>query len=905
VRTTLPTHAESPSENVGRASSRLPACRFKGRPRPVILAAGCRPNRQTRCLPHIFRQALSLRGFRPSNRLDKLAQIVHILGRVLPRFYDTITLLLPLAMVTAAVSAQEFDGNRTEIFWHNEAKGESAVWFLNQKRFLTAGRTPNDMPAGWRIAATADFNRDGHPDFLWRSPSTRKNEIWLMNGPDRISRHPLPASEPGWDIAGTGDFNGDGYPDIIWREPESNYTVAWLLDGPNWNGSFGWISLNQNPFTWNLAATGDFNNDGYTDIIWRDRYSGENVMWLMNGMELLKSIDLQPQPDLGYELAGTGSFNIAGKTDLLWRTVNGDNTIWLMSGPQRLGSATLPFEIDNNWRICGTRGNTNGMLLSAIPNEKPGTLTLVWRYGLNLAPAIERRELGKTSWDLLATNYLPARFTNSDLTIGKRYEYRVGGEYLLTGIAATPVEDRGKIILVVENSLADKIESDLELLKSDLVGDGWSLIRTNVPRHDDATWSKNVAAIASIKSFITNAYYQDPAGIKAVYLIGHVPIPYGGFSGPDGHGSRALPADIFYGDMDGIYTDRLWNFPSQSMPRLARHDNFSDDGKFDQSHIPANAAGVTELELAVGRIDFSELPSFGAFTEAELTQRYIRKAHRYRHKEFELPNRVSVATFFPFGTTRESYSQALKISSRLFGNDPSYINDADPFDRPNASLWGILGGNGVSYGIANNRGVYHHSGQMPHVETEPKLAFANVCGSYVLDFHYPDNFMRAFLATPTYGLAIMWFRPFTPDWIPLAFEPLGLGETLGTGFVRSINESQYGTGENIFINLLGDPTLRLQVLAPPRALAKSTKSNVTIEWVPSVETNATYLVYRSTRGLDGSWIRLTPNPISEASFADSSAPPGPKMYQVRAAKLSTTGSGSYTNLSQGIFLQMP
>jgi hypothetical protein len=46
---------------------KLPACLFKGRPRPVFLAAGCRPNRQTRCLPHIFRQALkkSLRVLLP------------------------------------------------------------------------------------------------------------------------------------------------------------------------------------------------------------------------------------------------------------------------------------------------------------------------------------------------------------------------------------------------------------------------------------------------------------------------------------------------------------------------------------------------------------------------------------------------------------------------------------------------------------------------------------------------------------------------------------------------------------------------------------------------------------------------------------------------------------------------
>ena len=37
---------------------RLPACRFTGCPRLVFQAARCRPNRQTRCLPHIFGRAL-------------------------------------------------------------------------------------------------------------------------------------------------------------------------------------------------------------------------------------------------------------------------------------------------------------------------------------------------------------------------------------------------------------------------------------------------------------------------------------------------------------------------------------------------------------------------------------------------------------------------------------------------------------------------------------------------------------------------------------------------------------------------------------------------------------------------------------------------------------------------------
>ena len=821
------------------------------------------------------------------------------------RFHTNLALALLLAIVVTSGRVRGGEG-QTQIIWQNEPIAKLAFWSLQQTNYVTWGLIPSDITLGWRVAAIADFNRDGQPDLLWRSPSSGGNEIWLMNGTNRIARQPLVfSSSVFFEVAGAADFDGDGYPDIVWRDPDSTQTVVWFMDGANWNGRFGWISQ-PSSFTWTLAATGDFNNDGHADIVWRDRRTGRNYVWLMNGIELLKAIEIQPEPDLDYQLAGVGIFNLLGNTDLLWRHANGQNKVWLMSGTKYLGSAALPTEVSGTWQIAGTSANPNGRLLSAISDEQSKSLTLVWRNGSIQPPAVERRILGETTWELAATNYIPLRFTNSAVTVGQRYEYRVGKDYLLTGIAATPREDRGKIILVVEDSLAKQIGADLELLKADLVGDGWSVIRTNVPRHDDATWSKNIEAIASIKSFITNVYYQDPVRTKAVYLIGHVPIPYSGMSNPDGHGGRALPADIYYGDVDGIYTDFLWNFPrSLDGPHLARHDNLSGDGKFDQGNVPANSKGIAELELAMGRADFADLPSFAALSEAQLTQRYIQKTHRYRHKKLTFPDRVSVATFFPFGPNRESYSEALKIGSRLFGNDPSFVIEGDPFDRNNPALWGILGGLGLPFAIAGSGGSYHLSGQMPYVELEPRIGFANVFASICLDFQYPDNFMRAFLATPTYGLAIMWFKPFTLDGIPLAFEPLGLGEPLGAGFVRSINESQRGSGENMYVTLLGDPALRIQVLTPPDALRKGSEANAPIEWIASSEVGANYFVYRSTNQIDGPWVRLTPNPITENRFADASATPGRKMYQVRAVKLTKTGSGSYTNMSQGVFLDVP
>ena len=99
-----------------------------------------------------------------------------------------------------------------------------------------------------------------------------------------------------------------------------------------------------------------------------------------------------------------------------------------------------------------------------------------------------------------------------------------------------------------------------------------------------------------------------------MYLLGHIPVPYSGtycqdaqyLYPPDGHAATdpnshcgAWPADVYYGDVDGVWTDETVQNTSSAYPRL---HNVPDDGNFDQNALPS------DLELAIGRLDFSELP---------------------------------------------------------------------------------------------------------------------------------------------------------------------------------------------------------------------------------------------------------------------------------------------------------
>jgi hypothetical protein len=61
---------------------------------------------------------------------------------------------------------------------------------------------------------------------------------------------------------------------------------------------------------------------------------------------------------------------------------------------------------------------------------------------------------------------------------------------------------------------------------------------------------------------------------------GHVPVPYSGNFNLDGHDYHfgAWPADVFYGDMDGVWTD---SSVTQTIASDPRNWNVPGDGKFD------------------------------------------------------------------------------------------------------------------------------------------------------------------------------------------------------------------------------------------------------------------------------------------------------------------------------------
>ncbi|MCP3142044.1 tandem-95 repeat protein [Pyxidicoccus xibeiensis] len=543
--------------------------------------------------------------------------------------------------------------------------------------------------------------------------------------------------------------------------------------------------------------------------------------------------------------------------------------------------------------------------ISAVAVESPPSLTLNWTASTAAVTSLTvyRKPLGATTWERSVT--LPTNATSySDTAVqtGVAYEYQVrrvstigttsvtSTGFVAAGISVPAVHSRGSVVVLVDSALIPLASAEIDRFLWDLRGDGWKVIRHNVPRTE---------LPPAVRARIQAARAADPA-VQAVVILGSVAQPYSGQLVPDGHGDHfgAWPTDAYYGDLDGTWTDTTVN---TTTPSNARNDNVPGDGKFDQSTIPSS------LELQVGRVDFRDMPVFGAGgesatdIEARLLRRYLTKDHAWRHGQMSVPARGLVDDHFGYFGGEAFAASGWRNFSALVGR--ATVSSADWMStlRTNAYLlaYGCGGGGSQSASGVGTTTDFRNG--------ESRAVFTFLFGSYFGDWGYTNNFLRAPLAATGYGLTSGWAG--RPHWF---IHTMGMGETIGHGARLTANNSgdyfSNGLQRMVHIGLMGDPTLRLHVVAPPQKLTVSAGTpSANLSWTASADATAAgflgYHVYRATNP-DGPWTRLTGAPLTATFYSDGFAPASAH-YAVRALRKVTSNSGTYENLSQAAFVVWP
>jgi len=221
--------------------------------------------------------------------------------------------------------------------------------------FMGSADIPSVPDLLWEAVGTGDFNNDTHVDILWRyNGPGGANIVWLMNGTNPTGIAELPAvGDLNWRVASTGDFNNDSSIDILWHyNGPGAYNVVWFMNGatPTSIGVMPAVA-DQN---WQIVGTGDFDNSGSLDLLWRyGAAGGHNVVWFMSGLNPTGAALLPAVADLNWQIVGTADYDDDTFVDILWRFngTGGVNIIWYMNGVNPIGIGELPPMPDLSWMI--------------------------------------------------------------------------------------------------------------------------------------------------------------------------------------------------------------------------------------------------------------------------------------------------------------------------------------------------------------------------------------------------------------------------------------------------------------------------------------------------------------------------------------------------------------------------
>jgi hypothetical protein len=270
----------------------------------------------------------------------------------------------------------DFNGDgRSDVLWQND-NGTVRDWLgqpnggfvgdISHVNFVAASNS--------QIIGTGDFNGDGRVDILCQTTDGLVTDLLARADGSFVDNSSKVAIFTDWHAIGIGDFNGDGRDDVLWQN--ANGTVReWLGQA---DGSFAGNVEHVNFLAAagsQLIGTGDFNGDGFDDLLWQT--SDGRVTDLL-GQAGGGFVDNYTKVSIvtDWHAIGTGDFNGDGRADILWQNANGTVREWLgqTDGTFVGNTAHVNFVAPAGARVIDI-GDYNGDRIDDLLWSNNGTVT--------------------------------------------------------------------------------------------------------------------------------------------------------------------------------------------------------------------------------------------------------------------------------------------------------------------------------------------------------------------------------------------------------------------------------------------------------------------------------------------------------------------------------------------------
>ena len=264
------------------------------------------------------------------------------------------------------VANADFNGDGVEdLLWRNTQTGQLYEMAFNANGTVKPLTLSGGVPTGSGTVSapdnsllskimTADLNGDGFADLVWWSPGGRVDFQLLDNLTVTKQGFLWQESDTNWRIIGSGDFNGNGRTQLLWRHSTNGKLFMMSVNVSSVPSATGAVFYQEPNLAWKNVGIGDFDDDGKSDILWRNDSTGQVYMMLMNGMSIAGGGFVWTEPNLNWKIVSVADYNGDGKSDILWRNdATGQVYMMLMNGMSVTSAGLVWTEPNTAWRILG------------------------------------------------------------------------------------------------------------------------------------------------------------------------------------------------------------------------------------------------------------------------------------------------------------------------------------------------------------------------------------------------------------------------------------------------------------------------------------------------------------------------------------------------------------------------